>query len=129
MRDLQNLHIPHPALHAALPRRRELYNRSTMKPIFALLGILVSLAVLTAQTPPPSPFRIERLDPALDDVIAPDAQLEMLGDRFALTEGPVWVPRSSGQPGYLLFSDNAANVIYKWQAGNPLSVFLENSGY
>jgi len=100
-----------------------------MKPIFALLGILVSLAVLTAQTPPPSPFRIERLDPALDDVIAPDAQLEMLGDRFALTEGPVWVPRSSGQPGYLLFSDNAANVIYKWQAGNPLSVFLENSGY
>jgi gluconolactonase len=100
-----------------------------MKPIFALLGILVSLAVLTAQTPPPSPFRIERLDPALDDVIAPDAQLEMLGDRFALTEGPVWVPRSNGQPGYLLFSDNAANVIYKWQAGNPLSVFLENSGY
>jgi gluconolactonase len=100
-----------------------------MKPTLAFLGTLVSLAVLTAQTPSPTPFRIERLDPALDEVIAPDAQLEMLGDRFALTEGPVWVPRSNGQPGYLLFSDNAANVIYKWQAGNPLSVFLENSGY
>src|SRR5262245_56410587 len=100
-----------------------------MKPILALVAILPSLAILTAQTPSPSPFRIERLDPALDEVIAPDAQLEMLGDRFALTEGPVWVPRSADQPGYLLFSDNAANVIYKWQAGNPLSVFLENSGY
>jgi len=36
-----------------------------------------------------TPFRIERLDPALDDIIAPDAKLEILGDRFALTEGPV----------------------------------------
>jgi gluconolactonase len=100
-----------------------------MKSLLSLIGIIASFAVHAAQTPSPTPFRIERLDPALDEVIAPDAQLEMLGDRFALTEGPVWVPRSNDQPGYLLFSDNAANVIYKWQAGNPLSVFLENSGY
>jgi gluconolactonase len=100
-----------------------------MKPFLTLLGTFASLAILTAQTPATTPFRIEKLDPALDEVIAPDAQLEMLGDRFALTEGPVWIPAANGQPGYLLFSDNAANVIYKWQAGNPLSVFLENSGY
>jgi hypothetical protein len=31
--------------------------------------------------------------------------------------------------GYLLFSDNAANVIYRWEQGKPLSVFLERSGY
>jgi gluconolactonase len=73
------------------------------------------------------PFRIERLNPALDEIIAPDAQLEQLGDRFALTEGPVWVP--DGRDGYLLFSDNAANVIYKWARGQPLTVFLEKSGY
>jgi gluconolactonase len=60
-------------------------------------------------------------------VIAANAQLELLGDRFALTEGPVWVRDGSG--GYLLFSDNAANVIYKWQRGRPLSVFLEKSGF
>ena len=31
--------------------------------------------------------------------------------------------------GYLLFSDCAANVIYKWQPNAPLSVFLERSGF
>jgi gluconolactonase len=92
-------------------------------------GILALLTLLLAQAPGGTPFRIERLDPSLDEVFAPDAQLEQLGDRFALTEGPVWVPAAGGQSGYLLFSDNAANVIYKWSAGNPLSVFLENSGY
>jgi gluconolactonase len=77
-----------------------------------------------------TPFTIERLDPALDELIAPDAQLETLGDRFALTEGALWVP-APGEPGdgYFLFSENAGNVIYKWQRGRPLSVFLEKSGF
>ena len=96
--------------------------------VSAGIGILASLA-LSAQAPSGTPFRIEKLDPALDEVIAPDAQLETLGEHFALTEGPVWIPRQNGQPGYLLFSDNAANVIYKWAANTPLSVFLENSGF
>jgi gluconolactonase len=74
-----------------------------------------------------APFRIERLDPALDALVDANARLEMLGDRFALTEGPVWMPDPAG--GFLLFSDNAANVIYKWEQGKPLSVFLERSGY
>lgn len=86
-----------------------------------------ALALVSAQTPDARTFRIEKLDPALDDLIPPDAALETLGDRFALTEGPVWVPDEAG--GYLLFSDNAANVIYKWASGRPLSVFLERSGY
>src|SRR5206468_8611222 len=59
----------------------------------------------------------------------PDAQMETLGYRFALAEGPVWVPGENRQPGFLLFSDNAANVIYKWSENGPLSVFLENSGF
>jgi gluconolactonase len=74
-----------------------------------------------------TPFRIERLNPELDTVVDPNARLELLGDRFALTEGPVWI--RDDRDGYLLFSDNAANVIYKWAAGQPLSVFLEKSGY
>src|SRR3954468_16556649 len=94
-----------------------------------LLLIISAVALLAAQSPGGTPFRIEKLDPALDDVIAPDAKLEILGDRFALTEGPVWVPAAAGQDGYLLFSDNAANVIYKWAPNSPLSVFLENSGF
>lgn len=88
---------------------------------------IVPFAYGAAQAPAGTAFTIERLDPTLDEIIPPDATLETLGDRFALTEGPVWVPERDG--GYLLFSDNAANVIYKWAPGRPLTVFLERSGY
>jgi hypothetical protein len=60
-------------------------------------------------------------------IISADAKIEILGEHFLLTEGPVWIQEPAG--GYLLFSDCAANVIYKWMAGKPLSVFLEKSGY
>ncbi len=60
-------------------------------------------------------------------IISPDAKLETLGDHFGLTEGPVWVQH--GGDGYLLFSDNAGNEIYKWSPHAPLSVFLQKSGY
>lgn len=88
---------------------------------------LLCTAALHAQAPGGTPFRIETLDRALDAIVDAGAQLETLGDRFALTEGPVWVHGAAG--GYLLFSDNAANVIYRWEPGKPLSVFLERSGF
>jgi len=102
--------------------------QSTALFLIAAVTALSALSLLTsAQTAAGTPFRIEKLDPTLDEIIAPDATLETLGDHFALTEGPVWV--ADGPAGYLLFSDNAANVIYKWEANKPLSVFLENSGF
>src|SRR5688572_14003857 len=91
-----------------------------------LLATTIAAVLARAQTGSGTPFRIEKFDPRLDEIVDANATLETLGDRFALTEGPVWVPEGSG---YLLFSDNAANVIYKWSAGNPLSVFLERSGF
>ena len=100
-----------------------------MKNVMALTLVtgIAAAVVLGGQTRAEAPFRIERLDPLLDAIVDPDARLETLGDRFALTEGPVWRHAPAG--GYLLFSDNAANVIYRWEPGKPLSVFLENSGY
>ncbi len=53
-------------------------------------------AIVHAQAPGGALFRIEKLDAALDSVVDANAQLEMLGDRFALTEGPVWMPDASG---------------------------------
>ncbi|HEY3825713.1 MAG TPA: SMP-30/gluconolactonase/LRE family protein [Bryobacteraceae bacterium] len=73
------------------------------------------------------PYNLVRLDPALDSVITADSPLEVLGEHFGLTEGPRWIKEANG--GYLLFSDCAANVIYKWQPNAPLSVFLEKSGF
>jgi len=69
--------------------------------------------------------QIERLDPALDALIAPDAKIEQLAAGFEWSEGPVW--RVSGR--YLLFSDVPRNTIYKWQDSSGLSVFLRPAGY
>jgi gluconolactonase len=95
--------------------------------LIVLAACAVALEPILSAQAPGVPFRIERLDPSLDELVAPDAELETLGDRFALTEGALWVPE--GADGHLLFSDNAANVIYRWTRGRPLSVFLENSGF
>lgn len=80
--------------------------------------------------------QIERMDPALDRIIPPDAKLEKLADGFAFTEGPVWVPAqvagTGSQPieqGYLLFSDPNMNVIYRWTADEGVSLFRTHSGY
>ena len=103
---------------------------------FNLLILLLAAAGASAQPSKPRPFRVVRLDPALDEIVVPGAKLETLGEHFGLTEGPVWVGGSTGRrqtagfsSGYLLFSDCAANVIYKWAPNAPLSVFLEKSGY
>jgi len=105
----------------------------------------VAFAVLPAaaivgcnlQSPPPSGaqrasanpadksgFAIVKLDPALDAIVSADATLDTIGDRFGLTEGPVWV--QEGARGHLLFSDLISNVIYKWTPDGHLSAFLEN---
>jgi gluconolactonase len=94
--------------------------------LFLALAVL-GATHLQAQVIRTVPYNLLRLDPTLDSILTPDAPLEVLGEHFGLTEGPVWVKDANG--GYLLFSDCAANVIYKWQANAPLSVFLERSGF
>lgn len=69
--------------------------------------------------------RIERLDPALDALVPPDARIETLAEGFAWTEGPVW--RKSR--GYLLFSDIPNNAINRWTEKEGISVFLRPAGY
>ncbi len=94
-----------------------------MKPLL----LLFVAAALHAQVIRTVPYNLERLDPALDSILTADSPLEILGEHFGLTEGPVWIKDANG--GYLLFSDCAANVIYKWQPNAPLSVYLERSGF
>jgi gluconolactonase len=57
---------------------------------------------------------VERLDPALDALIAPDATLETLHhDPRGFFEGPTWIP---GNPGHLVFSDIPGNTLYRVDA-------------
>jgi gluconolactonase len=111
---------------SALPYRRRLPRAFTA----AWLATATLTALPLAAQPPdpaPRPFRIVRADSKLDAVISGDARLELIGDRFGLTEGPVWVP-DAGE-GFLLFSDLISNVIYRWAPGEPISVYLDRAGY
>jgi gluconolactonase len=69
---------------------------------------------------------VERIDPALDALVSPAAQLEQLATGFAWSEGPTW---RSVNGGYLLFSDIPHNTIYRWHDSTGLTVFLRPSGF
>jgi gluconolactonase len=69
--------------------------------------------------------RIERLDPALDALLDPNARIEKLADGFAWTEGPVW----RRDKGYLLFSDIPHNTVWKWNERDGLQIFMRPAGY
>jgi gluconolactonase len=66
---------------------------------------------------------VERLDPALDALIAPDARAEVLAQGYKWSEGPVWTG------GALLFSDVPNNVIWRWHETDGAREFLSPSGY
>jgi len=90
-----------------------------------LLAALPLLAVGQGDKKPKTLGKIERLDAAFDDLLAKDAELEVLGEGYNWTEGPVWDRKN----GYLLFSDIPSNSVYKYKPGEKISLFLRPSGY
>ena len=68
---------------------------------------------------------IERLDPALDDILSTNAKIEIIADGFDWSEGPLWVEKYK----MLLFSDIPPNTIYKWTEEKGKEVYLTPSGY
>jgi gluconolactonase len=96
-----------------------------------ILALGVICLALPTVTPMPTQSqsrnapRIERLDPALDRLIASDAKIETLGEGYDWTEGPVWVKNG----GYLLFSDIPKNIVHRWKQGEGVRPYLQPSGY
>ena len=88
-------------------------------------AVLLAGETMVAQNNFPKPPGIERLDPALDQLIAPDATIEVLAGGYDWTEGPVWVKDG----GYLLFSDIPPNRIHRWKQGEGAKLYLTPSGY
>ncbi|HYP18001.1 MAG TPA: SMP-30/gluconolactonase/LRE family protein [Opitutus sp.] len=95
-----------------------------MKSLLPLFGLTVVWSASVFAAPSyPSAGSIERLDPAFDALIAPDAKLERLAEGFNWSEGPVWFE------GSVLFSDVPENVVYRWKEGmTAAEVFLKPSG-
>jgi gluconolactonase len=96
-----------------------------------LLPVLLALAALPAATPAKDKKasktigKIERLDPAFDELIGKVAKLKKLAGGYKWSEGPVWDKKG----GYLLFSDIPKNSIFKYQPGKGVSLYLKPSGY
>jgi gluconolactonase len=90
--------------------------------INGVLGFAACLFAFAAQAQD-----VVSLDPVFDQLVAPDAKVEVVKGGFGFTEGPVWVQK--GKTGFLLFSDIPANVIYKLSPDGNASVFLDHSGY
>lgn len=108
-------------------------------PVF-LFGIFLSFNSLVAQKISPEiksasgtavigTFKdmVERKDRSLNSLIDENASLYKIATGFGFTEGITWVPGPGG--GYLLFSDMAANVIYRRDTDGKITTYLENSGY
>lgn len=68
---------------------------------------------------------VDRLDPAMDGIIAPGTRPEILAGGFNWIEGPLWVPDENA----LLFSDIPENIIFRWDENNGLQPYLQPSGY
>lgn len=81
--------------------------------------------VKSHQAPYPTFGSVERVDPALDNLLPTGAVIEKLAEGFDWIESPLWVAKG----GYLLFSEIPLNSIYKWEEGRGVSLFMQPAGY
>ncbi len=65
--------------------------------------------------------RIERLDKALDDIISPEAVIEVLSTGHAWSEGPIWL--KDGQK--LIYTDVGHQKLYQWSEKDSVTSYLD----
>lgn len=94
-----------------------------MKNLFFILAILAATACQQKTEKTIGTF--ERLDAAFDEVVSENASIEIIGEGFDWSEGPVWVESQK----MLLFSDVPRNTIYKWTERKGVEVYLTPSGF
>ena len=94
-------------------------------PVTSLATEAAAPVIVSTPTPYPAFGSVERLDPALDALLAPGVNMEKLAEGFSWSEGPVWLPREQR----LIFSDVPKNTAYQWKDGAGATVFLQPSGY
>src|SRR4051812_18363254 len=87
----------------------------------ALLG-LTSLIGVASEAADSASTRIERLDPALDALIAPGTQIERVATGFKFTEGPMW------REGRLWFSDLQADKVFAVAPDGKVQMLIEHAG-
>jgi gluconolactonase len=98
-----------------------------MKPSQAFILLIFSLFACHPKESMdyPKTGSVERLDPRLDQIIAPGELPEIVADSFDWSEGPLWLPEQE----ILIFSDIPKNTVYQWSEEGGLKLYLNPSGY
>jgi gluconolactonase len=68
---------------------------------------------------------IERLDPALDNILDPSAAVEIISEGHNWSEGPLWLESQHK----LIFSDVPENTIFQWSEEKGTEPYLKPSGW
>lgn len=93
-----------------------------------LISLLLSLTASTALATPIPQNPVQVNDNAMLQIVAADAQFELLAEGFRWAEGPVVDPKT----GDVLFSDVPENKVWRWSERpehQGLSLYLQPSGY
>jgi gluconolactonase len=88
----------------------------------ALLSAVASVAVHGAAVADTATTRIERMDPALDAIIAPGTTIERVATGFKFTEGPMW------REGRLWFSDLRDDKVFAVDRTGKVELLIEHAG-
>lgn len=92
---------------------------------------LIAIALLIPTSLFAQPQRkIEKMDPALEELIASDANIEVLGGeaagiKFRWTEGPAWDKKANA----ILFTDIPNNRVVKWSEKDGMKEYIKPSGF
>ena len=68
---------------------------------------------------------LESHDTRFDNLVSPDAKIEIIADGFSWIEGPLWLPTED----CLVFSNIPPNKLWKWTEKDGAVDYLQNSGY
>jgi gluconolactonase len=93
-----------------------------MKNLLSFIAVLFTIQC-SAQTS--TIGKIVTYDPQITQLIDTTAKIEIIGEGFEWSEGPIWVKNGN----YLLCSDTRKNIMFKWKEHEGLSQFLKPSGY
>lgn len=95
-----------------------------MKKLLLLLIIAIGISCSKKQETSIT-VSVDRIDPLLDSILSNELSIQVIGNTFEWSEGPLWVESEK----MLLFSDVPTNTIYKWTEAKGVEVYLTPSGY
>lgn len=96
------------------------------KPVtLVIIAVLTVASIGALKNPDTKMITVERLDPALNELIVQDPKIEVIASGYEWSEGPVWLEKEQ----MLLFSDIPNNSIFKWTKEKGAELYLKPSGY